>query len=152
MDAVGLALNRVARRRLDGALAVERLAQRGDDAAQKLLAYGNSEHFAGGEHVHALAHQARVAQNNDARRLLLEVEHQAVHHGLGLDGALERFAVRIVEPHHLGHAHAREPPYLRYAVAGAYDDARVLGARRRFEMGDLILELSYEFVHTVSVR
>ena len=63
--------------RLDGALAVDGLAQGIDHAADQRFADGNLRDLAGALDDVALAHGLEVAQEHDADVVLLEVEHQA---------------------------------------------------------------------------
>src|SRR5262249_50095417 len=63
--------------RLDRALAVERLAERVDDAAEHAIAHGHRHHAAGAAHGLALLDVLPLAEERDADVVLLEVEGNA---------------------------------------------------------------------------
>ena len=68
--------------------AVQRIAQRIEHAAQHGIAHGHAEQAAGAAHLVALVDLQVVAQDDDAHRILFEVEGQAVH----LAGELDHLA------------------------------------------------------------
>ncbi len=76
-DAGRLELRRALRARVDVALAVERVAERVDDAAQQLLADGDLEQRAGPLDGVAFLDQLPVAEQHDADVVGLEVQRQA---------------------------------------------------------------------------
>src|SRR4029079_15544131 len=63
---------------LDRALAVDRDAQRVDDATDQLFADRHLEQAAGGAYLVALVQVAVLAEDDGAHLVLLEVERQAV--------------------------------------------------------------------------
>ncbi len=81
-DAGGDALDRTSRRRGDGALVVERAAERVHDAAEKRLADGNLDDAAGRLDRVAFLDVRRVAEDDGADGLFFEVEGHA-HHAAG---------------------------------------------------------------------
>ena len=91
IDARRLELERAARR-LDRALAVERVAERVDDPAEHALADGHAHHLAGAAHRLALLDVLPLAEERDADVVLLEVERDADDAVLELE-PLERDAV-----------------------------------------------------------
>ena len=78
--------------RLDRALAVERVAERVDDAAEHALADGDAHHLAGAAHRLALLDELPLAEERHADVVLLEVEGDADDAVLELE-PLERDAV-----------------------------------------------------------
>ena len=65
----------------DGPLAVERIAQRIDDPADEGITDGNLEQLARGADLVPFGDIEIFAENNDANRILLEVEGHAAHLG-----------------------------------------------------------------------
>ena len=87
-----LELERAVLGRLDRALAVERVAERVDDAAEQPLADRDAHHRAGAAHRLALLDVLPLAEERDADVVLLEVEGDADDAVLELE-PLERDAV-----------------------------------------------------------
>ena len=77
-DAGRLELDAAGVRRVDRALAVDRLAERVDDAAEQRLADRHLGDAAGAPDLVALADLLRLAEDGGADVVLFEVEHQAV--------------------------------------------------------------------------
>ena len=87
-DAGGLELERPAVRGVDVPLAVERPAERIDDAADQLRADGDREQLARAAHLVPLLDPQVVAEDDGADRALLQVEHLP----LGAVGELQALA------------------------------------------------------------
>ena len=87
-----LELERAVLGRLDRALAVERVAERVDDAAEQALADRHAHHLAGAADRLALLDVLPLAEERDADVVLLEVERDADDAVLELE-PLERDAV-----------------------------------------------------------
>ena len=131
-DARGETLDRQELLRRDRALAVERLAERVDDAAEHLVADRHRDDAAGALHLVAFLDLLEVAQQHCADAFLFEVERDAEH------------AVRELE-HLAGHG-ALDAVHTRDAVADGDDGADFSDVDRRREAADLVANESGDLV------
>ena len=119
----GLQLERAALGGLDGAEAVDRLAQRVDHAAEVVVADGDGEDLAGAADLHALLDALEVTEHDDADLVLVEVQREA--------------AGAVAEDDELVRHDVRQALDVRDAVGGVGDGAdlgrrgRLRGRRRR---------------------
>ena len=114
-DAGRDALDRPNLRGVDRPLAVDRLAERVDDATEQLVADRHRDDAAGAADLVAFANQLVVAEEHRADRVLLEVQRDAEHAVRELDhlarhGALDALKAgdAVADGHHradLGHVH-----------------------------------------------
>ena len=111
----------------DGTLAVNRLAQRIDDAAEQSLAHGNVHDLAQAADFVAFGDLGVGAENHDADVVALEIQGHALHPG---GRELDHFAgLDLIEAEHAGDA-----------VADRQHLADVGDVRLDAEIGDLTLE------------
>jgi hypothetical protein len=109
------------------ALAVDRVAERVDDAAEQPLANRHVHDRAGAGDGVALAHALVVAEDHDADIVGLEVERHALQAGGG-------------KLHQLAGHDVLQPEDARDAVADGQHGADLRDVRVRVEVGDLTLE------------
>ena len=121
-DSGGDLLDRQGLGRLDRALAVERLSQRVDDAADQRLAHRHLEEAAGGAHLVALVQMPVVTEDDGADLVLLEVQREAVRLVRELEQLARHRILQAVD--------------LRDSVTGRDDASHV----RRHQAGVEILE------------
>src|SRR5690606_1048917 len=96
-DAGGLHLEAAGLGGVDGALAVDGLAERVHHAAEQLLAHGHAGDLAGPLDGVALADGLEVTEDRDADVVLLEVEHEALLAGAELDELAADHALEAVD-------------------------------------------------------
>src|SRR5262249_2402340 len=125
-DARRLELDAPALAGADLAAAVDRVAERVDDAADERLADGHLEDPAGAAHEVALAHVRRLAHHGDADVVLFEVQHEP--------GDLARKLDELA-----GH-HAVEPEDARDAVADREHGSRLGDVDLAVVLADLALQ------------
>src|SRR5690606_1570403 len=79
LDAGRLELNQARASRLNGALAVDGLAQRVDHSAQEAFTDGDAENLAGAFDLLALLDLQEVTHDHDTDRVFFQVERKAEH-------------------------------------------------------------------------
>ena len=134
-DARGDLLDRVAFAGDDGALAVERVAEGVDDAAEEALADGDGEEATGGLGFHAFLEAGDVAHDHAADGVFGEIERDA----LKASGQLD----------HLVHHDAREAVDGGDTVRKGDDGADVGFAGAGIKAGDGFLDLVDRVAHCV---
>ena len=125
--------HRIKRGCLDRPFAVERLAERVDDAAEQSLADGHLQQLAGRADFVAFLDLRVIAENDRADLGLLEVEREAGDAVAEVEHLVEH---RVGQAFDLGHA-----------VADFADDADVLFRRRGFGAGDLGFNFLQQITH-----
>ncbi len=133
-DAGSETLDRQKLFRRDRTLAVNRLAERVDDAAEHLVADGNRDDAPGALHLVPFLDLLEVAQQHRADALLLEVQRDAEH------------PVRELE--HLAGHRALEAVHARDAVADGDDGADFRDVDGRREAADLVANEFGDFVRS----
>ena len=116
----------------DRSLAVERIAERVEHAADHSLADRHAEQFAGAPHLVALHHFQVVAEDDHADGVFLEIECQS------RDAAGEF-------DHFTGH-HAGEAPHARDAVADLEHATDLANVDARLEPVDLLTQYRGDLV------
>ena len=130
-DAGGDLLDGLGAHGVDGALAVEGVAESVDDAAQETRADGDFEDALGAARGHAFGEVLVVAEDHDADGVALEVERHAVDAARELD--------------HLAVARGGQAVDADDAVRDADDGALVPGLRRDVEALDPVLDEVADF-------
>ena len=128
----GLDLQRPPLVGLDVAAAVDRLAERIDHAAEKLVADRNREHLAGALDLLALRDLLEVTQDHRADVVLVKVQRDTEHTALELEQLLCH--------------HRRQAFDVRDAVAGIDDRADLFTRRVGAEAGDVLLDCALDVV------
>ena len=121
-----------------GPFAVERLAERVDDASEQALADGHLQQPPGGAHLAALLQLGVVAEDDGADFGLVEVQRQA--------------GDAVAEVEHLVEHGVAETFDLRDAVADLADHADGLLGRRGLHARDLRFELLNQVRHVSFLR
>ena len=116
----------------DGALAIERVAERVEHAADHRLSNRHAEQFAGAAHLVPFGDLQIVAEDDHADRVFLEVEREAGD----ATGELDHFS---------GH-HAGQAPHARNAVAHFEHAADFADVNARFVAADLLTEYRGDLV------
>src|SRR3954447_5661805 len=117
---------------LDGAAAVDRVAQRVDDPAEVTVADRHREHLAGATDLLALLDAGEVTQDHDADLAHVEVQRQAADTALELEQLVGHDRGQSLDP--------------RDAVAGLGDGADLLAGDVGAVLGDIALDGTADLV------
>ena len=131
-------LDRIRHRARDRALAVERLAERVDDASEQALADRHLQQPPGRADFVAFLQLRVVAEDDDADLGLVEVQRQAGDAAAEVEHLVEHRVGETLDPGD--------------AVADLADDADSLPGRRRFGARDLGFDFLHQFSHDVVLR